>query len=203
MSDLIVSVSRYAVYSDGAVGATETVSDYSNLVLTLNGYSTPEDAYDNRGDKSLAYMVQTLDVKITGIDVTTEVIMKTDVEVYIGVKGDADLDGDADAADASVVLVYAAQVGAGNNAQIYSGSETYTYMEDFVYFLADVDGESTTHGSEYTNDPLNASDASFILVYAAREGAELNPEWEYGTYQVLQDPLPWYSQFIADWKASH
>ena len=142
--------------------------------------------------------------------------------VYIGVKGDTNLSGFVQADDGAAVLVYAANFGAGNEAKIYEEDaqviadlsltelEVKT-MEDFVYFLADVNGESEDHGatdnatgttSTYDADgklvevgsPLNAKDAAAILVYAADFGAGNDPNW----YDTLVNPLPKYTKAIGE-----
>ena len=74
---------------------------------------------------------------------------------YIGVKGDANMDGTADAADAAAILVYAAECGASGSAVLYSNTDET--MERFAYFLANVNGESTDGG---TDSPLDAADAA-------------------------------------------
>ena len=62
-------------------------------------------------------------------------------------------------------------------------------LENFVYFLADVDAESKTHAVE-----LNASDAAAILRYAAIYGANGECDW---IPEVLSAPYPEYSEKIA------
>jgi len=142
--------------------------------------------------------------------------------VYIGVKGDTNLSGFVQADDGAAVLVYAANFGAGNEAKIYEEDaqviadlsltelEVKT-MEDFVYFLADVNGESEDHGatdnatgttSTYDADgklvevgsPLNAKDAAAIFVYSANQGAGNDPNW----YDTLVSPLPKYTKAIGE-----
>ncbi|MDE7120596.1 MAG: hypothetical protein K2O42_00330, partial [Oscillospiraceae bacterium] len=116
------------------------------------------------------------------------------VYVYIGVKGDADLNGVADAYDSAKVLSYAADFGAGLDPSLTVASGTPNpAKEAFAFFLADVDGESrdngktsNVEGSESDGSVLDSYDASKILVYAATFGVKgddtdwvtdaLNPE---------------------------
>ena len=86
---------------------------------------------------------------------------------YVGVKGDANLDGVAGAPDATDVLIYAAARGAGVAAVIHS--EPGSVLENFAYFLADTDTESKTGYSQET--PLSAADGTNILLYAALVGS--------------------------------
>ena len=139
--------------------------------------------------------------------------------VYIGVKGDTTLNGVVNSKDAASVLVYAANFGAGNEAKILAEDITEEelklseleeavnakiVLEDFVYFLSDVNGESEDHGatsngavdaiSETVNSPLRANDAGFMLVYAANQGAGNDPNW----YDTLTSPLPKYTKEIGE-----
>ncbi|MBQ8927044.1 MAG: hypothetical protein IJ055_02055 [Oscillospiraceae bacterium] len=91
-----------------------------------------------------------------------------------GVKGDVNFDGKCNANDASQALFYAAKVGAKQkNVRLADGTPE---KETLAYFLADVDGASRTRGAD--GSAINAKDASYMLVYAARNGAGLDPRWE-------------------------
>ncbi len=118
-------------------------------------------------------------------------------EVFIGVKGDTSLNGIPNAVDAALVLTYAANYGAGQPTPINTADDEL--LENFVYFLSDVTGESEDHGANdsngtpYTSNALNAEDAAYILVYAAEYGAGNNPDW----YNILPEPLPKYTKEIG------
>ncbi len=92
------------------------------------------------------------------------------LEYRIGLKGDANCDGNVDASDASLILTYAALTGSGGEASL-TGEDQTTVTEQFAFFLADTD----TEGAE--NAVLDASDASRILTYAALKGAGDEPDW--------------------------
>lgn len=83
-----------------------------------------------------------------------------------GTKGDANLDGVADATDAAAILIYAAADGAGQAA--YLVSETDTESEALALLLANVDASAKT----------DANDAAFILTYAALIGSGEDADWE-------------------------
>ena len=91
------------------------------------------------------------------------------MEYWIAHKGDVNLDGVVNAKDAALILVYAADAGAGNDAFLTESHDDTE--EQFAYFLADIDGE----GKE--NSPLNAMDAAKILIYAAMQGSGNQPDW--------------------------
>ena len=55
-------------------------------------------------------------------------------------------------------------------------------LENFVYFLADVNGESKVKPTvdevkEDVSKALNANDANMILVHSAQRGAKKDPQW--------------------------
>lgn len=90
-------------------------------------------------------------------DVTSEPVI-----VYIGHKGDANLDNTVDAGDSSSVLAYYAAKQANENPSIYSTSnELY---ESFVLFLVDTNEDAS----------LDAGDASDILNFYAEKQSNPN-----------------------------
>ena len=115
--------------------------------------------------------------------------------VYIGVKGDANLDGQCNAVDANEILLYSAAKGAGDSYYLSSGSEKFTAgterLEQFAFFLADTDTESTVGETE--NAVLNSVDANNVLIYSALLGVG-DANW---IPDVLDTPYPTYSEQIA------
>jgi hypothetical protein len=124
------------------------------------------------------------------------------------VKGDTTLNGITDAEDAAKVLIYAAEDGAGIETRICQMDTSemedlgitglaVDEMEDFVYFLSDVTGESEDHGKtsnipdETGKSPLDAEDAAKILIYAADAGIG-EEDW----YKILS-PRPKYTEAIG------
>ena len=154
--DLIESITRYAVYSDGTVSENgEIVEDFEDV-----GFDdlTPEIIYTQQGNE---YFVSLKITDAFGTQMITE-----QVKTYIGVKGDANLDGVADAKDAAKILEYAAAVGAGQDTLLYSDSDETS--EDLAFFLAEVNSSGVA----------DAKDAAAILEYAAASGSGESKTWE-------------------------
>ncbi len=141
-------------------------------------YATPAD-YFNSIDGT-AYVADTL--KFTFNTSAVEKIAATadltiaDEEcptVYIGVKGDTNLNGVVDIPDATMVLTYYAYVGASMEPSLNADAE----LEVLAYFLADVNTESTA-GVNTDLAKMEITDATNILMYYAQYGASLNPSWD-------------------------
>ncbi len=159
-ADLIERITRYAVYSDGSTSDEgENITELDCLDL---GDATPEKIY-NASDNTC-----TLIMNITDSFGTQK--LEVPVNVYIGVRGDANMDGTTDAKDAAEILVYAAAVGAGTKKPLYS-DENET-LEEFAFTLADVNGTGDAQSS------LDATDAASILVYAAAVGSGKEVNWD-------------------------
>jgi hypothetical protein len=90
-------------------------------------------------------------------------------QIVVTQRGDANLDGEVNASDAAMVLIYAAERGTGSQA-FMSGLQGD--VEALARRLADVSGEETT-----VHQP-NASDAACILMYAAQAGSGNTPDWD-------------------------
>lgn len=95
------------------------------------------------------------------------------LDYYIGLKGDVNADGVVNAVDASLILTYSANAGAGNEALLTDGTDAV--LEDFAYFRADVNGESRNSGAD--GSALDAGDAALILQYASLAGAGESVNW--------------------------
>ena len=126
------------------------------------------------------------------------------VYIYIGVKGDADLDGVSDAGDAAKVLIYAANDGAGLE-DVYLYSNSNAAAEAFAWFLADIDGESKDQGVTSNKEGaaksmLDAGDAAYILIHGALEGSGQDADWG---NNVLPEPWPLYTKEITTWINDH
>lgn len=211
-ADLIETVTRYAVYSDGTVDAEGTVISVAeaNLAFNVPGWTYPEEVYQNQvldenGEVKIgfyAYYTGSIPCTITDEFGTHEI--ESSGTAYIAVKGDTSLDGIVNSVDASQILVYAAEYGSGvTDARIHDAEEhNDPYMEDFVYFLGDVDTEHEHHGlaeDGALESPLNSPDASSILVYAAVKGSGAEAKWE----NILDEPLPIYTKAIAEYNAAN
>ena len=170
-------------------------TDYTAPVEGLN----PKQVYDENVDgdgNTMAYAWKRLYVFYDGMAARDAEGHHATAYVYIGVKGDADLNGVADASDAAAVLIYAAAKGAGDPAFLTTTSDTLPAgtetLENFAYFLADTDTESTVGAAEGV--ALDSADATNILIYAAIDGANQKCDW---IPEVLSTPYPKYSEQIA------
>jgi hypothetical protein len=189
--DLVSSITRYAIYSDGTKGEPEALTDFS--IVDFNGL-TPESVFI---DTDGAYYVGSIPATVTD-DFGVVHEFEGVGTAYIAVKGDVTLTGEADARDAARILTYAAKRGADIEAYIYSDTEPM--MELFAYFLGDVNSESEdagqtdSHGA--ADNPLSnldAKDSAKILVYAAVYGSGKDADWA----EILVEPLPYYTAEIA------
>ncbi|MBQ8928563.1 MAG: hypothetical protein IJ055_09885, partial [Oscillospiraceae bacterium] len=197
----------------------------SNITFTFaDEWASPKTVYDREvlprvtlgKEGTKAFHVQRVPVQITLNGVTTSQELGL---AYIGVKGDTSLNGFSNANDAAFVLRYAAAYGAKRDVSSFFLNGTPVYldenmsevvsnedMESFVYFLSDVTAESEDHGKTSAagdtsgNPALNANDASFILLWAAKVGAKLDPNWG---KDVLTKPIPKYTQEINDYIDAH
>ncbi|MDE6020875.1 MAG: hypothetical protein K2H01_07770, partial [Ruminococcus sp.] len=96
--------------------------------------------------------------------------------VYIGVKGDADLNGKLEIPDATLVLNYYGHSGV-NIPFKFTDNEDANY-ETLAFFLADVDTESKLGKNDDAAGRIAIADATNILTYYGQSGAALNPEWQ-------------------------
>ncbi|MDE6777123.1 MAG: cellulose-binding protein CttA-related protein, partial [Oscillospiraceae bacterium] len=136
-------------------------------------------------------------------------VAETQVYVYIGVKGDVNFDGVADAEDATNILIYSAEYGSGNK-NVYIMSATNQALEAFAWFLGDVTGESKDCGKTSSvegqeSSDLDAEDATDILIYSAEEGGGKKVDWVVDILGVGKDSteLPKYTKAIHDWKVAN
>ena len=130
IEELIKRITRYAKYSDGSVSEKgEKFGDFTGVILNA---ASPRELYET------GKHVYSLSITIpSGYGETT---IEDACSIFIGVKGDANLDSVTDAKDAASILVYAAATGAGTAEPLYS--ETDAQLESFAYFLADVNGRN-------------------------------------------------------------
>lgn len=169
--DLLESVILITTYSDGTVGETDIIDlvDYNGL--------TPEMRFEERYETSDYYGVYRGYVN----PYYNGEMLDAPSLVYIGVKGDADLNGMVDIPDATAVLTYYARTGAHLEAKlIQNDNQDY---ERLAFFLADVTTESTA-GQNSEAGILEIPDATYILTYYAQYGAHLDPQW-----QIIIPPL--------------
>ena len=111
-----------------------------------------------------------------------ELLAELTVPVYIGKKGDIDLDGDVTLADATLALTYYSEH-AVNNAFYFTTqsaqapqTEAEQMLEKLMFFLADIDTESK-QGADTDNGTIELLDATKILTYYAEQAVGNLPSW--------------------------
>ncbi len=166
--EMLLESASMVVTVDGVAGDAIDVLDNIQFGYTTDEPDTgltPEQIYKDNGEPYTALPIYAFYVDPDNAD-AEPILVNTSIKIYVGVKGDATLDGAANAADAANILMYAASAGAGNsNPKLFT--EEYTDVENFAFFLADVNTEL----KEETPTELNAADAAKVLMYAAWEGA--------------------------------
>ncbi|MGN0584559.1 MAG: hypothetical protein ACI4JD_03800 [Ruminococcus sp.] len=192
--EVVAGKGYYFSHDENAFDLASLVSELT-LVGTLDGeaytvavsagsianYLTPEFAtpadYFNAVEGT-AYVANTLGLKFTP-SATMNVAENADLTVtdlpmvYIGVKGDANLDGEVKIADAQLVLTYYANAAVNNSPSINDDAD----LAVLAYFLADVDTESKA-GADTEDAKLTIADAKAILTYYAMNSVMLNPVWD-------------------------
>ena len=93
--------------------------------------------------------------------------------VYIGVKGDADLDGLVNVPDAVTILTYYAKVAAGQEGIVFNDDPL---LNKLAFFLADIDTESKA-GENTEGKLMEVTDAVYDLTYYAKKAAGQEPTW--------------------------
>ena len=106
-----------------------------------------------------------------------EVLEGVTPTIYIGVKGDADLNETVDTFDAYYVLQYYAAKSAGfNDAKLLNDNDD-PMLEVLAYFLADVDTESKA-GTDTAGKILDTFDAYYVLdFYASLSAGHSEVTW--------------------------
>ena len=162
-TDLFKSVTLISTDADGKIVSQEDIIDKVNF----NG-ATPKSTYAQTekyfvGEVQAYYNNGTENVLIPDATPT----------VYIGVKGDADLNGLEDVPDAVTILTYIAKVAAGQEGIVLNDDPM---LNKLAFFLADIDTESK-EGQNTDGKLLEVSDAVSILTYVAKKAAGQGPTW--------------------------
>ena len=162
-TDLFESVTLISTDADGKIVSQEDIIDKVNF----NG-ATPKSTYV-QADKYYAGTIQAY------YNNGTENVLIPDATptVYIGVKGDADLNGLEDVPDAVTILTYIAKVAAGQEGIVLNDDPM---LNKLAFFLADIDTESK-EGQNTDGKLLEVSDAVSILTYVAKKAAGQGPTW--------------------------
>ena len=134
--------------------------------------TTPKEIFDAEGK---AYCVTEVNAYFT--DPTTAdaepVAAPVNPTVYIGVKGDADLNGIVDVQDAVAILTYYAKTAVVQENVAFNEDEN---LNKLAYFLADVDTESKA-GMNNGSELMTTQDAVNVLTFYAKKAANQEPTW--------------------------
>ena len=162
-TDLFKSVTLISTDADGNIVSKEDIIDKVNF----NG-ATPKSTYV-QADKYYAGTIQAY------YNNGTENVLIPDATptVYIGVKGDADLNGLEDVPDAVAILTYYAKIAAGQQGIVFNEDPM---LNKLAYFLADVDTESKA-GENTAGKLMEVNDAVYVLTYYAKKAAGQGPTW--------------------------
>ena len=134
--------------------------------------TTPKEIFDAEGKP---YCVTEVNAYFT--DPTTAdaepVAAPVNPTVYIGVKGDADLNGIVDVQDAVAILTYYAKTAVAQENVAFNEDEN---LNKLTYFLADVDTESKA-GMNSGSELMTTQDAVNVLTFYAKKAVNQDPTW--------------------------
>ncbi|WP_449073599.1 GLUG motif-containing protein [Ruminococcus sp.] len=151
--------------------AGETVDVTADVTLE---YDSPAALFAAR---NTAYVAENL--KATYTAENGKVYEITGPMLYIGKKGDANLDGKVDSTDIYELMRYIAYVGAGfSDTKLLETSPDAAdeNLSVLAYFLADTDTEST-EGKNIAEKRLDPQDMFYVMYYVANRGAGVPVTW--------------------------
>ena len=151
--------------------AGETVDVTADVILE---YDSPAALFAAR---NAAYVAENL--KATYTAENGKVYEITGPMLYIGKKGDANLDGKVDSTDIYELMRYIAYVGAGfSDTKLLETSPDAAdeNLSVLAYFLADADTEST-EGKNTAEKRLDPQDMFYVMYYVANRGAGVPVTW--------------------------
>ena len=134
--------------------------------------TTPKEIFDAEGKAYCVTEVNAYFTDPTKAD-AEPVAAPVNPTVYIGVKGDADLNGSVDVQDAVAILTYYAKASAGQENVAFNEDEN---LNKLAFFLADVDTEfkaGINNGSEL----ISIQDGVNVLTFYAKKSANQDPVW--------------------------
>lgn len=134
--------------------------------------TTPKEIFDAEGKPYCVTEVNAYFTDPTKAD-AEPVAAPVNPTVYIGVKGDADLNGIVDVQDAVAILTYYAKAAAAQENVAFNEDEN---LNKLTYFLADVDTESKA-GMNSGSELMTTQDAVNVLTFYAKKAANQEPTW--------------------------
>ena len=159
-ADLFVSVTLISTDVDGNVVESDILDQ-----VTFNDV-TPASLYE----QNAPYFAGTVQAYYNGLPIDGAT-----PAVYVGLKGDADLNGKVEVEDAVAILTYYAQ----KSAALPTVFQEDPMLNTLAYYLADVDTESKlgmNHAA--SGQSISVEDAVYVLTYYAQTSAALHPSWE-------------------------
>ena len=134
--------------------------------------TTPKEIFDAEGKPYCVTEVNAYFTDPTKAD-AEPVAAPVNPTVYIGVKGDADLNGIVDVQDAVAILTYYAKTATAQENVAFNEDEN---LNKLAYFLADVDTESKA-GMNSGSELMTTQDAVNVLTFYAKKAANQEPTW--------------------------
>ena len=134
--------------------------------------TTPKEIFDAEGKPYCVTEVNAYFTDPTKAD-AEPVAAPVNPTVYIGVKGDADLNGIVDVQDAVAILTYYAKTAAAQENVAFNEDEN---LNKLAYFLADVDTESKA-GMNSGSELMTTQDAVNVLTFYAKKAANQESTW--------------------------
>jgi hypothetical protein len=186
--------------SDWIPMSTRAVKNFT--VVTADGeYTNPAEAYKEIAKKvgKTAAAYTPIPLRVSFEDEGKQVVLDDKYEIpfkanaFIGVKGDTNLDGVCNAADATEVLKYAAAIGNTtdpSSVALAGMTKADGTKFEMAKFLSDVSDEAMT------DQTLNAVDATAQLRFAAAVGNTETVD-EAKIWSSILNPLPTYTKAIV------
>ena len=153
----------------------------ADVTFGEDGAATPKSVYAD----TETYYVGTVDAYYKGVKLDAA------PTVYIGVKGDADLDGTVGLEDATLALTYYSEHVVSNAYYFTTSSATApenVELETLAYFLADINTESTA-GADSADLVIELADATNILTYYAEDAIKNEPKWAAICDELANHPI--------------
>ena len=153
----------------------------ADVTFGEDGAATPKSVYAD----TETYYVGTVDAYYKGVKLDAA------PTVYIGVKGDADLDGTVGLEDATLALTYYSEHAVSNAYYFTTSSATApenVELETLAYFLADINTESTA-GADSADLVIELADATNILTYYAEDTVKNEPKWAAICDELANHPI--------------
>ena len=162
----------------------------ADVTFGEDGAATPKSVYAD----TETYYVGTVDAYYKGVKLDAA------PTVYIGVKGDADLDGTVGLEDATLALTYYSEHAVSNAYYFTTSSATApenVELETLAYFLADINTESTA-GADSADLVIELADATNILTYYAEDAVKNEPKWAAICDELANHPI--WAHRLANYK---